>query len=642
MNKIHRLKNKTELEEITDQVKEIEANKDDSAKMFAAVRLLQNHTRKDPLLLDKKDGGKTSNDEDHAEIITEYFKSLFHVTAEALTDVPPTPMRNPFTPEEVKRAIKKLKNNKAAGIDDIKAEQLKYGPDIIACEIADILNICAETGKHPKEIKLGVLSALQKPGKPLGPCKSLRPIVLLSMLRKILAIIMIDRIGDKVRHVIPPSQAAYSRGRSTTEHVMAFKLLAEKAVTSLEYIIHFLQSDMSRAFDTVNRKMLMEDLRSILEADELHIARLLLEDVSLTVRCGSTYGDIFTTTIGTPQGDCLSPILFTLYLAKALKDEEKKPEHDHTYSLIHQEKPEHEEHPYSKMSQRNTTKKEEEQTFTCIDLQYADDLNYITQNYEKVQEMKKVIPPKLEARDLTTNPSKDEEFKVQRKKYDPSECVNCSPCRRCMKCKQCKECPYCKDWKKCKILGSMLDTDTDIRRRKSLALEAMRKLDHLWKNSITPIKTKLKIFNALIGSIFLYNSYLWAMNKTRNGVVNSFQRRLLRHMLNIKWPKKITNDKLMSITKEEPWSKVIDRRRLSWFGHMIRLPDSTPVKIALKEAQIEVKLPRGRPKTTWLSCMKQQLKDSLGLSWEQAIGLAEDRAGWRERLLRVGGPNVHK
>ena len=188
----------------------------------------------------------------------------------------------------------------------------------------------------------------------------------------------------------------------------------------------------------------------------------------------------------------------------------------------------------------------------------------------------------------------------------------------------------------------MLDTGTDIRRRKSLALEAMRKLDHLWKNSITPIKTKLKIFNALIGSIFLYNSYLWAMNKTRNGVVNSFQRRLLRHMLNIKWPNKITNDKLMSITKEEPWSKVIDRRRLSWFGHMIRLPDSTPVKIALKEAQIEVKLPRGRPKTTWLSCMKQQLKDSLGLSWEQAIGLAEDRAGWRERLLRVGGPNVHK
>ena len=79
--------------------------------------------------------------------------------------------------------------------------------------------------------------------------------------------------------------------------------------------------DMSRAFDTVNRKMLMEDLSSILEAYELHIAKLLLEDVSLTVRCGTHYGENFTTNIGTPQGDCASPILFTLYLANALKNE---------------------------------------------------------------------------------------------------------------------------------------------------------------------------------------------------------------------------------------------------------------------------------------------------------------------------------
>ena len=400
--------------------------------------------------------------------------------------------------------------------------------------------------------------------------------------------------------------------------------------------------DMSRAFDTVNRKMLMEDLRLILEADELHILRLLLEDVSLVVRCGSQYGENFITTIGTPQGDCLSPILFTLYLANALKDVKQKPEHDHVYSVIHHEKPEHEEHPYSKMNHSNTTKKEEETTFTSIDLQYADDINYITQNYAKIQEMKKMIPPKLEARDLITNPSKDEEFKVQHKKYDSSECVNCSRCRRCLKCKQCKECPYCKDWKKCKMLGSMIDTDSDIKRRKSLALGAMRKLDHLWKNSRTPIRTKLKIFNALVGSIFLYNSYLWAMNETRNGIVNAFQRRLLRHMLNIKWPNKISTEKLMNMTKVTPWSNVIDARRLSWFGHMIRLPESTPVKIALREAQIEVKQPRGRPRTTWLSCMKKQLKDCLNLSWVQAIELAKDRAGWRERIYRVGGPNVDK
>ena len=110
--------------------------------------------------------------------------------------------------------------------------------------------------------------------------------------------------------------------------MLAFKLLAEKAITSEDYEIHLLMKDMSRAFDTVNRKLLMEDLRAILDPDELHIAKLLLEDVSLIVRCGSSYGEEFKTNIGTPQGDCASPILFTLYLANALQDQ-PKPEHDH-------------------------------------------------------------------------------------------------------------------------------------------------------------------------------------------------------------------------------------------------------------------------------------------------------------------------
>ena len=174
---------------------------------------------------------------------------------------------------------------------------------------------------------------------------------------------------------------------------MTFKLLAEKAITSADYDIFILMKDMSRAFDTVNRKTLMEDLREILESDELHIAKLLLEDVSLMVRCGTSYGETFKTNIGTPQGDCLSPILFTLYLANALKeDNEPKPHDDHSYST---------------MSRHNTTKKAERESFDNIEAQYADDLSYIAQNYNTILHHKRTLPPKLQKRDLISNPSKD-------------------------------------------------------------------------------------------------------------------------------------------------------------------------------------------------------------------------------------------
>ena len=62
-----------------------------------------------------------------------------------------------------------MKNNKSAGIDNVVAEQLKYGPREITQGITDLLNSIAKTGNHPKEVKKGILIPLPKPGKKKGP-----------------------------------------------------------------------------------------------------------------------------------------------------------------------------------------------------------------------------------------------------------------------------------------------------------------------------------------------------------------------------------------------------------------------------------------------------------------------------------------
>ena len=45
---------------------------------------------------------------------------------------------------------------------------------------------------------------------------------------------------------------------------------------------------------------------------------MLVDDCTLNVRGRRETSNTFETEVGLPQGDCLSPILFALYLAKAI------------------------------------------------------------------------------------------------------------------------------------------------------------------------------------------------------------------------------------------------------------------------------------------------------------------------------------
>ena len=85
-----------------------------------------------------------------------------------------------------------------------------------------------------------------------------------------------NRISQRINTLIPVSQTAYRAGRSTTENVFAFKILIEKAISMTNSEINILLLDMSKAFDSVHRNVLMEDLKEVLDEDEIHILKVLI------------------------------------------------------------------------------------------------------------------------------------------------------------------------------------------------------------------------------------------------------------------------------------------------------------------------------------------------------------------------------
>ena len=59
-----------------------------------------------------------------------------------------------------------------------------------------------------------------------------------------------------------------------TDHIFATKILSEKAITSQNYTIYLLfMLDISKALDTIDRTMRLEDLRPIIEKDELFMIK---------------------------------------------------------------------------------------------------------------------------------------------------------------------------------------------------------------------------------------------------------------------------------------------------------------------------------------------------------------------------------
>ena len=182
-------------------------------KAYEAIRNL-NKKEQINVVVTNENKEVVNDPEQKTEIITSFFESLFTLENVApFSEIKPVKLEIPFSPEEIKVCAKKLGNNKSTGPDKIPAELIKEAPEIVFNEIAEILNKAAETGEYPKEIKLGHLLPLPKPKKPQGPCKSLRPIILLSILRKILAVAVVNRIFDRTRKAISVSQAAYSPGR---------------------------------------------------------------------------------------------------------------------------------------------------------------------------------------------------------------------------------------------------------------------------------------------------------------------------------------------------------------------------------------------------------------------------------------------
>ena len=126
---------------------------------------------------------------------------------------------NFVTPGTVTRIIKRLKNTKAMGVDEIQTEVWKKGLVVLASPIAHICNISLSTGVFPDIFKHAIIHPVFKGnGKDPRNPGSYRPISILPSLSKILEIVVRDALLNwlQLQGFIPDSQFGFLPGRSVT------------------------------------------------------------------------------------------------------------------------------------------------------------------------------------------------------------------------------------------------------------------------------------------------------------------------------------------------------------------------------------------------------------------------------------------
>ena len=141
----------------------------------------------------------------------------------------------------------------------------------------------------------------------------------------------------------------------------------------------------------------------------------------------------------------------------------------------------------------------------------------------------------------------------------------------------------------------------------------------------------------------MYNSELWTLSQTLENSIDSLQRKLLRRINNVKWPKTLSNKDLYAETEMNPWTITIQRKILAWFVHLMCLPVETPAREALKSFINPVKKSPGRQKTTWVSQVLKKIKVLTNLPLKDGITKnieileveCSDRGDWRSVVRSI-------
>lgn len=219
---------------------------------------------------------------------------------------------------EVTRKIYEIGTN-AKGTDEIPISFIKLLCPFILPLLTHLFNAIIDAQTFPSVWKKAIVTPIPKSSNPTSP-KDFRPISVLPAVSKVLEKILLSQITDHLdvstSALLAKHQSGYRKNHSTTT---ALVKVAHDILNNFDdnRCTVMVLVDFSLAFNCVRHGLLETKLRREFgfSNSACNLISSFLAQRSQVVDLGGTPSNPRNLTDGTPQGSCLSALLFSLYIS---------------------------------------------------------------------------------------------------------------------------------------------------------------------------------------------------------------------------------------------------------------------------------------------------------------------------------------